>query len=807
MKSNAVNRVIGKGRARFLSGLLAFVLLSGCSNPFEPARPPSGNADPERDGLVHIVIGENHARTIQPGAEAVEGYRLISSASPAQPVDFTGDSVEIYLPDGTHTVTGTAYKKGGIIGNAADEIARGSISITLAGGIVTSNGGLVPTIFLGPLGTDNGILQYSIAGPSAAGGTMKLWDMTGALVGGFGVSGVLTFSVSPSIRDAQYTLPAGRYMVEIQLGNIDGDIALLREVVEIWADTTTAIEFAPTKYLDPSALPAYRGANLSATSTIGGVSIGTGTGSGEHGANPKSYTLVVGDIRDAAQDFILENDSPFAAISWAATTGSAPGAYNTTEISDFSTNYVLWVKVVSEDLSTTRYYKFTLHPPPLDNGAFTDTDMGTGEIGGNITWTCPSPANGISGYHIYWGSGPDTKLPGFDTVVYTIANPETDSQTVAEDTQPPPEATHFLVYRYNGSGNDYPFCLAIPIVDISFNDVYGAFTVTGIDGAGASGISWASPVLTVTGNGPYLIKGTGSPTTDRIQVQSGVSAAIILEDINIDVSGTSGAAAFDLSGATVNLTLTGSNILASGDSRAGIHAPWGSTLEISANSTGSLDATGGNGGAGIGGGGGVTISGGTVTATGGVSGAGIGGNSGGGGGSIMIDGGTVTARGGVSGAGIGGGSSGGGGGVTIAGGTVTATGGGTNSSGGGSITISGGAVNATGKIGGSTYMPPDEGTITGLSGNAVVFASSIGPILTAGGNATQAIVFKGNAGTMYGDVILGFDVTIPAGRTLNFLDNSQTLTVPGAVTLTNNGTINKNGGTIVGTVAGNGKVN
>jgi hypothetical protein len=181
----------------------------------------------------------------------------------------------------------------------------------------------------------------------------------------------------------------------------------------------------------------------------------------------------------------------------------------------------------------------------------------------------------------------------------------------------------------------------------------------------------------------------------------------------------------------------------------------------------------------------------------------------------MINGGAVSATGGTDGAGIGGGCYGAGGSVTIAGGTVSVTGtgfggasiGGGYSSGGGSITISGGAVNATGKIGGSSYMPPNEGTITGLSGNAVVFAQSIGPTLTVGGNATQAIVFKGNAGTMYGDVTLGFDVTIPAGKTLNFLDNSQTLTVPGAVTLTNNGTINKNGGTIVGTVAGSGEVN
>ena len=80
--------------------------------------------------------------------------------------------------------------------------------------------------------------------------------------------------------------------------------------------------------------------------------------------------------------------------------------------------------------------------------------------------------------------------------------------------------------------------------------------------------------------------------------------------------------------------------------------------------TGALEATGGNGGAGIGGGyvtkiagGTITINGGVVTATGGNGGAGIGGSSGKDGGTVTINGGTVTATGGNGGAGIGGGNS------------------------------------------------------------------------------------------------------------------------------------------------------
>ena len=78
--------------------------------------------------------------------------------------------------------------------------------------------------------------------------------------------------------------------------------------------------------------------------------------------------------------------------------------------------------------------------------------------------------------------------------------------------------------------------------------------------------------------------------------------------------------------------------------------------------TGALEATGGNGGAGIGGGyvtkvvgGTITINGGVVTATGGSGGAGIGGSSGKAGGTVTINGGTVTATGRNGAAGIGGG--------------------------------------------------------------------------------------------------------------------------------------------------------
>ena len=124
---------------------------------------------------------------------------------------------------------------------------------------------------------------------------------------------------------------------------------------------------------------------------------------------------------------------------------------------------------------------------------------------------------------------------------------------------------------------------------------------------------------------------------------------------------------------------------------------------------GSVAATGGDEAAGIGGGvfgsgGNITINGGNVTATSGNEAAGIGGGQGDSGGNITINGGTVTATSVTPlGAGIGGGAHGSGGNITINDGNVTATseafaagiGGGQESS-GGNITINGGTVKATG---------------------------------------------------------------------------------------------------------------
>ena len=128
----------------------------------------------------------------------------------------------------------------------------------------------------------------------------------------------------------------------------------------------------------------------------------------------------------------------------------------------------------------------------------------------------------------------------------------------------------------------------------------------------------------------------------------------------------------------------------------------------------------------------ITINGGTVNATGGINGAGIGGGYNENGSNIIINGGTIKATGGTNGSGIGGGYNGNGSNITISGGTVKATGG-TNGSGigggykgnGSNITISSGTVKATGGTNGS-------GIGGGMSGNCSNIYISGGSVKAVG---------------------------------------------------------------------------
>ena len=212
-----------------------------------------------------------------------------------------------------------------------------------------------------------------------------------------------------------------------------------------------------------------------------------------------------------------------------------------------------------------------------------------------------------------------------------------------------------------------------------------------------------------------MLTGTGGENT-RLKIAAGATV-FLLDVTNTGITQNADIPGIECLG-DATIILAGTNRVTGRVYAAGIFVPAGKTLTIMGN--GSLNATGGSRGAGIGGSedvscGNIVIMGGTVTATSTGRCAGIGS-----GhatvanitcGDITISGGTVTATGGAFAAGIGSGDNDTGtntcGAISITGGTVTATGG--NDAAGigsghanqasnncGAITISGGNVTATG---------------------------------------------------------------------------------------------------------------
>ena len=246
---------------------------------------------------------------------------------------------------------------------------------------------------------------------------------------------------------------------------------------------------------------------------------------------------------------------------------------------------------------------------------------------------------------------------------------------------------------------------------------------------------------------------------------------LTLRDVKIDVSDEDEKTALSVQGdGNVEIELDGDNELKSGFVRAGLekNTSEGTLTLKDDNKDGSLKATGGANGAGIGGSmnngtNKITIKGGTVEAKGGLYAAGIGGGvvgSGGGSGKdITITGGRVTAIGGTYAAGIGGGSGGSGENITINGGTVEATGGDFGAGIGGgiigsgeNITITGGEVKAAGGIGAAGIGGGDGsgGSNVTVSGAAQVTATAgkgsryAGAGATIGGGGSNTVDSDGN---------------------------------------------------------------
>ena len=276
----------------------------------------------------------------------------------------------------------------------------------------------------------------------------------------------------------------------------------------------------------------------------------------------------------------------------------------------------------------------------------------------------------------------------------------------------------------------------------------------------------------------------GDEAAVTIDVADNASANVTLDGVNIDVSGTGGDNIFDYftgeaavkitGNGDVTLELDGESTVQSGYYRAGVeknttddgsNGKGNLTITDETGFSGSLKATGGYEGAGIGGGyegagSNITITGSAeVTAQGGVNSAGIGGGCWCGGSDITITGSAeVTAQGGEGSAGIGGGYDGSGSNINISGSAeVIATGGKYGAGIGGGLDGSGSYINISGSaeviaaggisgagIGGG-YNLDENGT------GSNVTVSKDAQVKAQGGKSDQAHNVYYGAGAAIGD--------------------------------------------------------
>ena len=253
-------------------------------------------------------------------------------------------------------------------------------------------------------------------------------------------------------------------------------------------------------------------------------------------------------------------------------------------------------------------------------------------------------------------------------------------------------------------------------------------------------------------SGNLSITTNGSPTENTITIEGGTTGAkVTLSNVKINASG----AAVSVSG-NVELIIAGTNTntLRSGPKHAGVEkADDNGTLTISG--FGTLNAYGGESGAGIGGAwhknaSNIVIEGGTIEANGGNWGAGIGGGHGAAGQNITIRDGNVTAKPGGEAAGIGGGYMGSGRNITIEGGTVHAE------SGGGSgpvAAIGGGRVSGKGE-----NIQITGGNVTVKSGTGVWIGGTNGEI--SKDSLTGTVTYLNGSGNVVDEIVQDFDIII-----------------------------------------------
>jgi len=206
------------------------------------------------------------------------------------------------------------------------------------------------------------------------------------------------------------------------------------------ADKEKAIVFGKAIYSDTLADVVITGANESVSKEINSGNYGNATVTASNITSGNSFICWTSDFARTL---------PISSTNGASLNSLTTGAY--TGVMD------IYLKAADTPVSVP-----TVLPT---NGSFADTDDDADQIGGTITWTAADPADGITGYRIYWGSDATTKLEGHTDVLYAAADVASTSQAVEADTPLPAGAAYFLIYSYN-TGGDSASRLAVAITDL-----------------------------------------------------------------------------------------------------------------------------------------------------------------------------------------------------------------------------------------------------------------------------------------------------------------------------------------------------
>jgi hypothetical protein len=494
---------------------LLSLILSSCQNPFELLHNAPELSNGEK-ALVSIYIGNAepdviiNARTTIPNQNAVEGYQLTFTGGNHEPVNISGtNQTQVLLGNGVWTITATAYRLGGVIGNNSDAIATGNINISINAGFVV--GGIVPPIIVKPVGTGTGTLHYAVNVNDGITGTLTLWNINGSTkITGFGINGDLDLSLTAidGLVNGFYNLATGRYIAEVKLINQAGNIAFRREVIEIWRNTITTFAFEPSLFFDPNVLLPNSNAVLCETTTaIGGIIIGVGSGSGLSEADPKTYICY--PVNESI-NLIFQYDSLFSTVSWVNNAGNLPsGAYHNigmpSALDNLITNNVLWVKAVSEDNSKTMYYRFNIIPPTsygdfnvggISLATYADSVL-TINAGGSYTIGMKTGVTSTTNRIVVTpGVEADITLSGVNINVSSINNACAFDMTGAT-VNLTLVGNNVLISGANRAGLQVPEGSTLVITTSST----GSLAATGSNGAGIGGGGWNSSGGTITING------------------------------------------------------------------------------------------------------------------------------------------------------------------------------------------------------------------------------------------------------------------------------------------------------------------